>query len=956
MLKTAMFRRLIAVLIILCFSAVLPAQQSLIDSLRFAISKAPDRVKRAELEFQLGKILHQADSIHAYGQKLLQESHTYNDPRCAGFGERLLGDACFYRLSYKEAVEHYDRADSAFQKAGERAERLTVLSNSGYALLLLGHYGDAIIRSSAQLDLAASLGDMDGVGLASRNIGDCMIKLKRYREAIPYFQKSLQWEKSNSPQDMACLQLACAYEGLQQNDSALYYFQKGLQIAEQKGISFRISTIHQHLGTFYLEQGDLKNAELHLRAALDLLNGKFDKLSAPGIYKSLSDLELRRNNPRDAILWGEKGLQVMDNNRQAMYWGAIHGNLYQAYAALGQTDRALEHALAWKVASDSLAAADNARKIMEVESRYKTREQEAVIARQELELSRQRNLLLAGTLVLLLVGVLAYWTWSRAVARRKEAAYARELHEAESRRLRELDSVKSAFFANISHEFRTPLTLLAGPLREMENGTFQGNARKYYGIMRRNAERLLQLVNQLLDLSRLENGRLQLDPQAGNLTAALRAMAGSFESLADRKQIHFDVFVPKAPVWALFDRDKLEKIVSNLLGNAFKFTPEEGTVGLGLTIETQDENRLLCKLDVYDSGIGIPADQLPHIFERFYQVDRTHSDGPEGSGIGLALTREIVQLYGGEIRVESRERQGTRFIVTLPLQTCQPVAATPENEAPQETSAPEPEQIAAPDPLPANSAQTTVLVAEDNPDLLDYILVELQARFRVLTAADGVRALDIATRETPDLVLTDLMMPGLDGMALTTQLKQDPRTSHIPVVMLTAKAAREERIEGLEAGAEAYLTKPFDAEELRAVITRLTDQRRILQEKYSRLITLGTTPLAPALSLEEQFLRQVLEVIEENLDDDMFGVEQLASFVNMSRSNLFRKLDALTGKSPTQIIRELRLARARQLLEQGAGNITEVALMTGFNTPAYFVKCFVDQYGITPGELRKRRS
>ncbi|MFN8302073.1 MAG: response regulator [Saprospiraceae bacterium] len=947
--------RLLALLFTLCFLPRLSAQAARIDSLRAAIASAPDRSTRARLEFQLGKIMHQADSIRAYGQKLLKESQAYNDPLCAGYGERLLGDACFYRLSYKEAVEHYDRADSAFQKAGERSERLTVLSNSGYALLLLGHYGDAIIRSSAQHDLAASLGDMDGVGQASRNIGDCMLKLKRYREAIPYFQKSLQWEKSNDPQDMACLQLACAYEGLQQNDSALYYFQKGLLIAEQKGISFRISTLRQHLGMFYLDQGDLNKAEVHLKAALAILDGKYDKLSAPGIYKSLSDLELRRNNLREAIEWGEKCLDVMGDNRQAMYWGAVHGNLYRAYAALGQTDRALEHALAWKEASDSLAAADNARKIMEVETRYKTREQETVIARQELELSRQRNLLLAGALAFLLVAILAYWAWSRAGTRRKEAAYARELHEAESRRLRELDSVKSAFFANISHEFRTPLALLVGPLKEMENGTFQGNARKYYGIMRRNAERLLQLVNQLLDLSRLENGRLQLDFQPGNLTAALRAMAGSFESLADRKLIHFDVFVPKAPVWVLFDRDKLEKIVTNLLGNAFKFTPEEGTVGLSLKAEPQGADRLLCQLEVYDSGIGIPADQLPHIFERFYQADNNNADNPEGSGIGLALTREIVQLHGGSIKVESLEKRGTRFVILLTFQTCQPIASEPDGTTHPEPAAPETGQETAAEPLPAGApSRATVLVAEDNPDLLDFILVELQTRFRVLSAANGREALDIATRETPDLVLTDLMMPELDGMALTSKLKQDPRTSHIPVIMLTAKAAREERIEGLVAGAEAYLTKPFDADELRALITRLTDQRRILQEKYSRLITLGAAPLQPALSLEEQFLQQVLQVIEENLDDDMFGVEQLASGVNMSRSNLFRKLDALTGKSPTQLIRELRLERARQLIEQGAGNTTEVALLVGFNTPAYFVKCFVDQYGITPGELRKR--
>ncbi len=478
--------------------------------------------------------------------------------------------------------------------------------------------------------------------------------------------------------------------------------------------------------------------------------------------------------------------------------------------------------------------------------------------------------------------------------------------------------------------------------------------------MRRNAERLLQLVNQLLDLSRLENGRLDLDLHPGNLTAALRAMAGAFESLADRKLIHFDVFVPRAPVWALFDRDKLEKIVSNLLANAFKFTPEEGTVRLALELGPEESaaqnGRRTVKITVSDTGIGIPAQQLPLVFERFYQVENNSPDTPEGSGIGLALTKELVQLYGGTIQAQSVENQGTTFVVTLPLRSAEP--ALPENPTSDTPSLPLNAGLTA-DASPATSNLTSlapsVLIVEDNPDLQAYIVTQLEGQFRVYAATNGAEALPIAASETPDLILTDLMMPEMDGFALTRHLKNDPRTSHIPVVMLTAKAAREDRIGGLQTGAEAYLTKPFDAEELRTLISRLTAQRKVLQEKYSRLVVLGAAPPSHAVSLDEQFLQQVLRVIEENLDDDMFGVEQLAAGVNMSRSNLFRKLDALTGKSPTHLIRELRLARAKQLLEQGAGNTTEVALMVGFNTPAYFVKCFVDQYGITPGELRKRK-
>lgn len=936
----------------------LSAQQSVIDSLRRLIAQAPNRETRIRLQFEMGTNMHQADSIEFYGHLILNDSKARNDMRGIGYGERLLGDAAFYRLQYPNTIEHYLRADSAFQAIGEKRERLVVLSNTAYALSLSGRSGDAIFYSAAELDVAEQLGDKDAMGQSARNIADCLTKQKKFEEAIPYVRKSIAWETTNSPADMAYLLLGISYEGLNQRDSALVNYEIALKKAKETGIRYRIATGEQFLGSFYLHQHDIPQAEVHLKEAMAYYESQKDRFSAPGILKTLSDLELERNNPRAAIEYGERALEAMQFNRQALYWGPVHANLYRAYAALGQTDKALEHVLAWKTASDSIAVQDNARKIAEVEAHYNSREQESVIARQQFEIGRQRALLLIGLLALLLVSSLAYVAYFRARGKKREADHTRALHEIETRQLRELDRVKSAFFANISHEFRTPLTLLIGPLREMETGKFRGNALKYFAIMRRNAERLLQLVNQLLDLSRLENGRLNLDLQAANLTAALRAIACAFESLADHKQIHFDVFVPRAPVWAFFDRDKLEKIVSNLLANAFKFTPEEGTVRLTVEVNRSapDSERLTLQITVSDTGIGIPEAQLPFIFERFYQVENNSPDTPEGSGIGLALTKELVQLYSGTIQVQSIENQGTTFIVILPVRGADPALANesvPDAAVPADGQAP----LEAPALAPAaHSAHTaSVLIVEDNPDLRAYIATQLEGQFRILTANNGAAALPIAASEVPDLILTDLMMPEMDGLQLTQHLKDDPRTSHIPVVMLTAKAAREDRIGGLQTGAEAYLTKPFDAEELRALVARLTDQRKLLQEKYSRMVVLGAAPLTNSASLDEQFLQQVLRVIEEYLDDDMFGVEQLAAGVNMSRSNLFRKLDALTGKSPTHLIRELRLTRAKQLLEQGAGNTTEVALMVGFNTPAYFVKCFVDQYGITPGELRKRK-
>jgi signal transduction histidine kinase/CheY-like chemotaxis protein/AraC-like DNA-binding protein len=868
--------------------------------------------------------------------------------RGVGMGERLLGDAFLYQGKNEEAIPHYIRSDSAFESAAEMEERFIVLSNLGFAYTNLGRFGDAIEIFGKKVDLARAVGDKNVEGSGLRSIGNSLMRQGEYEEAIPYLRKSLTLETKNNPAAMAYQEMGVAFDALGQPDSALHFLHLALQSAEKYEQPMQAAESRRMLGAHFIKTGELAKAESHLSEALAYYDSRKSYFGAAGLFRSLSDLELARSDYEKAADWALKGLEAAKSGSERRIRAPfLYANLYKAYSALGQYEKALEYALAWKEASDTLAAQDNARKIAEVETRFRTQEQNALIQSQQRQIERQRGMLLIGLLALLLAASLAIMGRNQARAKKRKAEYELALREAETQRMRELDKVKSAFFANISHEFRTPLTLLIGPLKEMEAGRFQGAASKYYGIMRRNAERLLQLVDQLLDLSRLENGKLTLQPSPGDLNASLRAMAGSFESLAERRQIHFDVFIPSAPAWAIFDRDKLEKIVSNLLSNAFKFTPEEGTVKLEVSYPEENGNKRV-RVSVEDTGIGIPPGQLSYIFDRFYRVEN-NADDPGGSGIGLALVRELTQLLGGEIKVHSKEGQGTSFTVELPFEPAPPQAAAQEKvvEALTAVEIPAPETESGP-------KSGVVLVVEDNADLRAYIGSRLQDQYRVVQAENGRAALELARKDIPDLILTDLMMPEMDGLEFTRQLKGDARTSHIPVIMLTARAEREDRIGGLQTGAEAYLTKPFDPEELQALVARLVEQRRLLQEKYSKQLVLGAPP-PPSPSVDDLFLNQVLKAIEENLDDDLFGVEQLARQVNMSRSNLFRKLEALIGKSPTHLIRELRLARARQLLEQGAGNISEVAMQVGFNTPAYFVKCFADQYGVTPGEVRKGR-
>ncbi|MEO6720389.1 MAG: ATP-binding protein [Ferruginibacter sp.] len=524
--------------------------------------------------------------------------------------------------------------------------------------------------------------------------------------------------------------------------------------------------------------------------------------------------------------------------------------------------------------------------------------------------------------------------------------------KAEADKVMEMDKIKSRFFANISHEFRTPLTLIQGPLQQIEEIT---NAKegtvdvpvRHIKTMRRNTDRLLELVNQLLDLSKLDSGKMKLQIIKGDLIQLLKALTGSFESMAERKSIHYHVHFPEQTSIVFFDKDKLEKIVSNLLINAFKYTPEHGTVAVTVDIE---DGRL--RFAVEDNGPGIPKKELDKIFDRFYQVEGTED---KGSGIGLALVKELADLYRGQISVSSEPDKGCRFKVSLPIDK----NLFRENEfiygewqadasfinRPVEDK----ETVAVKESM--QSHLPLLLIVEDNKDLRVFIKEIVQQYYQVSEAANGKEGLEKAITEVPDIIVSDVMMPVMDGFAMAEKLRKDERTSHIPVILLTAKAGQQHKLEGLETGADDYLTKPFDARELLLRIQNLVNQRKLLRKKFAGDISLKPSEIA-VTSAEEMFLNKVLQAVEKNMGKEAFGVEELAKEVAMSRSQLHRKLIALTGQAPSEILRNTRLLRAKELLQKRAATPSEVAYQVGFNSHTYFSKCFKEEFGISPGEVK----
>ncbi len=507
---------------------------------------------------------------------------------------------------------------------------------------------------------------------------------------------------------------------------------------------------------------------------------------------------------------------------------------------------------------------------------------------------------------------------------------------------KQIAELRKQLYTNITHEFRTPLTLIISPLQEMIAGRFKGNMQQYQKIMLRNAERLLQLINQLLDLSKLEAGELRVQASESDVVQFTRAIAMSFESLALRKQIDFQLDLSPNPIPAWFDRDKMEKVLTNLLSNAFKFTSEEGRIRV---LVRQQEKQV--HISVEDNGIGIPAEQLPHIFKRFYQVEQPSMRQLEGSGVGLALTREIVELHGGTIHVQSKENEGSRFDLYFPIDGLQ-FSAQEKIQATRPTKTVATAKTSLPHiPDFTSNNSRILLVVEDNADVRRYVVEQLQDRYQVLEAEHGKAGLELALTHIPDLIISDVMMPEMDGIELCKRLKQNEKTSHIPIIILTAKADRTDRLEGLQIGADDYLTKPFDSEELQLRATNLVQQRQQLIERFSKIGSVAIRPVKP-VSPEEIFLQKAVKIVRERMEDEEFGVVELADALLMSRHQLHRKIKALTDKSPSVFIRSLRLQAAKDLLQQGEYNVSEVAFRLGFNSLAYFSKCFAQEFGQPP--------
>lgn len=526
----------------------------------------------------------------------------------------------------------------------------------------------------------------------------------------------------------------------------------------------------------------------------------------------------------------------------------------------------------------------------------------------------------------------------------------------QSKQLKELDRLKSRFFANISHEFRAPLTLMLTPLQQMYEQAEEPSLRNQYSMMIRNGRSLLNLINQLLELSKHEAGKLKLNKTKTDITALVKYTASSYSSLAESKNINFTCQTPDKQILANIDPKQIKIITDNLLSNAFKFTPDHGKVQISLVEGQNKEGEETFNIMVEDTGIGIPEDKVIRIFERFYQINSSISRDYEGTGIGLALVKELLHLHEGTIRVESREGKGSKFSIQVPVGNI-PLPGQEyegklhsfqiENEVPPLPIPPDEEKEEEYELKDKNLPE--ILLVEDNYDLRKYLKTTLMNEYKVIEAENGNKGLSLAKIHIPDLIISDLMMPGISGLEVCKKIKEDELTSHIPVIMLTAKADMDAKIAGLSVGVDDYITKPFEINELAVRVNNLLVNRKKVQEKYANYMFSDHLSSAKN-SVDELFLQKLHSALEGRYKNPHLQVEDLTKDLAMSRSQLYRKLRSLTGDSPNAYIRKFRLHKAARLLKERYGSVAMVSDATGFNNDSYFSKCFQKEFGHLPSE------
>ena len=979
-------------LALVMFISFLPVHaQRNIDSLRQTLELQKDVTRIGTLnELAVVYLDVDTDSAMFFALQAMEESNSFNSHVDRIKSRFILGEIYLKKDDYASALQHFNSAlneaisiDELFlvakghlliaryhqqtdapRKAIEHLNK-TIVATSGndfkaltanaYALLGANYYRLSLYKSALDyyfkaLRIYEVLNDTGEIARTFNSIGRVYQRTDDYDDALDYLLKALEINESRNDANAVLsniINIGVIYQKRDDFDNALNYYRKALSMAKEVGNRRYEAIITGNIGSTLVEQKKLEGGLEYLNRALALKEGVSSYGSILHTLNDIADVKILLNDAEGARQAAEKvvNLGLKHEESDQLRYGYL--NLSKSYKLLKDFEKAHAYLEKYNAINDSLFNIEKAQQINELEIQYETEKKDQAIRslKQQKELAdSQRKIYILIAVIILLVLVALYF--SQRLKTRKN----RQLLEKE----KEVDRLKSNFFANISHEFRTPLTLILGPLESILPKVQDPHQRHQLGLMKKSAARLLRLINQILDLSKLESGHLELKASEVDMVQVARGVTGSFQSLADSKDITL-AFKTIEPVLSVYcDQAHIETILINLISNAFKFTEAGGTINVSLDKSTSG----FLEIAVADSGAGISPDQVEHIFDRFYQAGSSSLKQFGGTGIGLALTKELVELHGGEIHVNSELGQGTTVTVTMPLGKAhlrEDQIVGQQNVEKSEQSHLDELAVDA-DPVSTEASargvdnKPLILLVEDNEDVRSYVRSILKDDYQLIVAINGEEGVQAAKEHIPDLIISDVMMPKMNGYNACRMIKQDEKTSHIPVILLTAKASVNSRIQGLETEADLYLSKPFVPKELLLCIHNLIQSRRKLRERYNRQVVLKPSDIA-INSVDEQFLQRLMKIVEDHHEDENFSVDQLSREIGMSRSQLHRKLQALTNESSSEFIRSFRLQRAMELLKKNYASVSEIAFKVGFASHSYFNKCFLKHYGCTPSSV-----
>lgn len=509
----------------------------------------------------------------------------------------------------------------------------------------------------------------------------------------------------------------------------------------------------------------------------------------------------------------------------------------------------------------------------------------------------------------------------------------------EREKTEEINLIKLRFFTNISHEFRTPLTLILGPIENLMDEIKEPRFNEQFQIMKSNAERLLRLINQIMDFRKIENKKMELNPTTSEIVKFVKSIFSIFKDHASKRNIEYLFESACSECIMSYDNDKIEKVIYNLLSNAFKFTPDKGCITVSIDRKSKNENEFI-EIAISDSGEGVSSDEQNLIFERFYQSKVKSIELTDGTGIGLTLSKEFIELHHGEITIKSKTGSGSTFFVLLPIDE--------SNNAQINTSSFEEDTD-----IHSITEKARILIVEDNIEMRNYLRKNLEDIYELTEASNGKEGLESVHKTIPDIIVSDLMMPEMDGLEMCNKIKSNMVTSHIPFIILTAKVNEESAFEGYSFGADDYITKPFSLKLLKVRIAKLIEKQQKLQQ-YFKLSILTEPQNIVSESSDDKFIRLIVKTIDENIDNFDLNIELLCKVLNITHQQVYRKIKALTGQTVSEFIRTVRMKKASQLLRNSSLNISEIMYSVGFSNRSYFSKCFSDEYGLTPKEYREK--